>query len=207
MLRPHPTPSVAAMARSPRLLLALLAPVLALSACGVDAGSEGDALVAESSVDETTSTTAADAGEDPAEETPDDTVPEGADEAVQTLIDLYTEMGFEPDEAECLAQEIASDPSLDPHDTSALMDIMNQCDIPMSRLMDIGGEMGDDPEAVMQQSLAAGFRAAGLTDEQADCAAAAFVDEFGTDPSSAGDPTVLQSLFAQCGVDPNQIGG
>jgi hypothetical protein len=51
------------------------------------------------------------------------------------------------------------------------------------------------------------MKAAGLTDEQADCVAAAYVEEFGTDPSMAGDFTALSSFLQQCGVDPGSLGG
>lgn len=202
------------MARSPRLLLLLLAPLLALgaAACGVEAGEEGSSLV----VDGGSATTApapegAPPTTDPSTTEPDDEPEEPTlsvpDEAVDQLTDVYTEMGFTEEEAACLADQIAASGGTFDGDPGATMDLINECDIPMSRLMELGEQLGGgDPEVALRESLAAGFRASGLTDEQASCVADAFIEEFGMDSSAAADPSALEGLFAQCDVDPGSFG-
>ncbi|HRW39458.1 MAG: hypothetical protein KDB04_00930 [Acidimicrobiales bacterium] len=202
------------MLRSPRLARYALIGALALgaSACGVDAGDQGDALKV---TDATTTSVAAPEGAPSTTEPSDDPgstddgsiqVPEGQRDQ---LVAVYTEMGFTEDEASCLADRIVGADSIDPSDATALMDLINQCDIPMSRLMELGGDiMGEDadPGDAMRNSLAAGFRASGMSDEQADCVADGFIDEFGADASAAGDPSAMAGLFEDCGVDPADLG-
>ena len=199
------------MARSPRIAALLLVPVLALgvASCGVEAGDEGSSLV----VDGTTETSAPGPEGAPTTTTPDETTEpdeptDDLGDGEQAMADAYEAMGFTEEEASCLADQIASaGGEFDPADATAMMDMLNQCDISMSRMMDVTQALGDgDPEETMRQSLKAGFVASGLTDEEATCVADAFVDEFGVDAASASDPSVLMGLFEDCGVDPNSFG-
>lgn len=208
------------MARSPRIAALLLVPVLALgaAACGVEAGEEGSSLV----VDASTATSAPAPEGAPSTTAPDDdttttttTADEPADDPAdpmgdgeQAMTDAYVAMGFTEEEASCLADQITSaGTDFDPADATAMMDMLNQCDISMSRMMDVTeGLGGGDPEETMRESLKAGFIATGLSEEEASCVADAFVEEFGTDAASASDPSVLMGLFGDCGVDPSSIG-
>ena len=195
------------MVRSPRLLLLAALLPLAAVACGVEAGEQGSALV----VSEDDATTSVPGPEGAPTTTEDDgSTVTVTDAERDVLVDTYTELGFTDEEANCLADQIADAEELDPSDAAAMMDLINQCDISMSRLMELtsnlGGEDGD-LEETMRNSLAAGFRASGMTDEQADCAAAAYVEEFGTDPSSSSDPSAMLDVFEACDIDPSTLGG
>jgi len=197
---------------SPLLLVAAL--TLTIASCGVDGGDDATGLAGDATTTSTTSTTTSTApeGSEPDAPAPDVPMPDVPipDDAIKSLAEVYVEFGFTEDEATCLAEQLAGmgGGSVDPSDTGAMMDVMSQCDIPLSRLTEITGELGDgSAEDTMRASLAAGLRASGLTDEQASCVADAFVAEFGADASSAGDPSVLTDLFAGCDVDPGLIGG
>ncbi|MEZ5137715.1 MAG: hypothetical protein R2702_01185 [Acidimicrobiales bacterium] len=202
------------MLRSPRLALGLLIGALALggTACGVEVGDQGQGL----QVTDATTTSAPGPEGAPSTDAPSEDPGSTDDGSIQVpegqrdqLVAVYTEMGFTEDEATCLADRIVGADSLDPGDATAMMDLINQCDISMSRLMELGGGIAGedgDPGDAMRNSLAAGFRASGLTDDQADCVADAFVDEFGADASAAGDPSAMAGLFEDCGVDPADLG-
>jgi hypothetical protein len=199
------------MVRSPRTLALLVALLLGVAACGVEGGDEA----ADRSTGSTTATTAApDEPTDTEPEAPD--APEAPDDdepttvpsdVVDQLTDTYVELGLTEEEASCLANALADDiDEIDPSDPAALMDVINQCDIPMSRLMELGGGMSGDPEEAFETSMAAGLRSSGLSDDEADCVAAAYVDEFGMDPSGSSDPEALLPMFRSCGVDPSSLG-
>lgn len=200
------------MARAPRPLAApLLALALLLVAgCGVEGGDRAS----RGGGSATTTTRSGPAGApEPSGPTPDEPDTSIPDVALDQLTEVYTNMGFDEDEAACLAEQIAGSGSYAPEslsDPTVMMDLINECDISMSRLTDVTeGLAGDsgDPEDAFKNSLALGFQGAGLTEEQADCVAQGFVDEHGMDPSQAADPMALLSLFTQCDVDPNQLGG
>jgi len=63
-----------------------------------------------------------------------------------------------------------------------------------------------DEEALKDQ-IALGFESAGLTPEQADCLADAYVDEYGTDTSAAGDFDAIFDILAGCDVSPTDLAG
>lgn len=65
---------------------------------------------------------------------------------------------------------------------------------------------GFDEEALKEQ-IALGFESAGLTPEQADCLAEAYVDEYGTDTSAAGDFDAIFEILAGCDVSPTDLAG
>lgn len=187
---------------APRLLIVAVI-TLGSVACGVKGGDS--AITPKPSEDAKTTTTTS---RDNSSTTTEAATPPVDDEALQALSEAYLEMGFTEDEASCLAEQISSMANVDPSDTSALMDMINECDIPMSRLTEITGNLGGtDPDEAYKNSFAAGLKASGLSDSEADCVAEAFVEEFGVDPSKAADLSALTSLFTQCGVDPTKIGG
>ena len=201
------------MPRAPRLRFVALATVasLWLAACGV---SSGELATTSAATPTTTRSAPADAPTTTegkatttteADNTPT-TAPSSGQQ--QAMVDAYVEMGFTEDEAGCLAEHITGGAEFDPTDTTQMMDLINECDISMTRLMDITESLGGgDMNETMKNSLAAGLRASGLTDEQADCVAGAYVDTYGTDTSKASDPTALLGLFSTCGIDPTQLGG
>ncbi|MCU1369869.1 MAG: hypothetical protein JWO77_1063 [Ilumatobacteraceae bacterium] len=168
---------------------AAAAVALVLVSCGVEAGDSAA----------TTPSTATTATTAPAK----DLTPE-QQQLADTMTEAYTGLGFTDEEATCLSQGIAGTlgPGAATPDLTAMMDVLNQCDIPMDRLMDIQGDMGDGtPEGAMRESLAAGFKANGMTQEEADCVAGAFIDEYGVDVNAMMDPDKMVPLADQCGVD------
>jgi hypothetical protein len=170
-------------------ILGSAAVALILVSCGVDAG-EGAA----------TSTTAASSA------SPDLTPQQ--QELADRMHEAYTGLGFSDEEATCLSEHIAGsiDPGTSTPDITAMMDVINDCDIAMDRLMDIQGNMGDGTaEGALKESLAAGFKTNGMTDEQATCVADAFVDEYGIDVESMTDPDKMLPLAEQCDVDVTDI--
>lgn len=64
-------------------------------------------------------------------------IPDGAKEQI---VDLYTDMGFTPEQSECLAGKIVSSGGSDVSDmdTAAIMDWFEECNISMSDLSKIG---------------------------------------------------------------------
>lgn len=62
-------------------------------------------------------------------------------------------------------------------------------------------------EDTFRDSLALGFESAGLTEEQAQCVADGYIEEFGTDTGSATDYTAMLDLFTACDVDLMDLGG
>lgn len=62
-------------------------------------------------------------------------------------------------------------------------------------------------EDTFRDSLAMGFESAGLTEEQANCVADGYIEEFGTDAGSATDYTAMLDLFTACDVDLMDLGG
>ena len=186
--------------RSPRRLLALLgvlAVALVLSSCGVEAGDAATSSSTSEGAGAAVTTTT---------EAPDRTPSQQA--AFDTVKEIYTKLGFTDAEAECLAGGMtdAMGSSGDPTDISAIMDVVNQCDIPMSRFSDIQENLGGGSTSDMfKASLETGFSAMGMTDEQASCVAAAYLDSFGTSPAPGQDPDQMAPIFEQCKVDPSTL--
>jgi hypothetical protein len=168
---------------------------LALASCGVDAGDQAaTATATETTAGGSTATTAPPSKDlSPAEQ-----------EAVDRVTELYVDLGMDPDDAQCLAEGLAgSMETLDPSDTEAMMDVVNQCDISMSELSQLGQDEGlDSMEDGLKFGLEASLEAEGLTSDQASCVADAFVDEFGSDVTAAQDPELMRPIFEDCGVDP-----
>ena len=161
---------------------------LVLAGCGVEAGD----------LSTSTTTTAA----------PADDLSPSEQAAADRVARIYEDLGMDPEDADCLAKAIAgADGAIDPTDTSALMDIVNQCDIPISELNELGQDEGlDSMEDGIKFGLEATLKDAGLTEEQAACVADGFVEQFGTDVTSSQDPDTMRQFFEDCGVDPDTLG-
>jgi len=182
--------------RRPLTLLGSAAVALLLVSCGVKAG-DGATTPAGS---DPTATTAPSA--------PKDLTPQQR-QLADKMAEAYKGLGFTDKEATCLSEGLAG--TIDPSagttpDVSGMMDILNQCDIPIDRLMDIQGNMGDGtPEGALKESLAAGFKANGMSQKDADCVASAFIDKYGVDVQAMSDPDKMLPLAEQCGVDLSKI--
>ena len=191
------------MTRHRRALAVLAAAgvALLLSSCGVEAGDQGPTTA---SASETTTPSSTPSTTDGGKTTT--TRPELSDaeqQAVDAMVKTYVDLGFTEEEATCLSEGMmASGAGQGSPDMSSIMDIVNECDIPLSRFTDIQENLGGGSTTdVFEKSLATGFSNMGMTEEQASCVAKAYVDEFGTDTSSSSDPAAMQKLFQQCDVD------
>ena len=127
---------------------------------------------------------------------------------VERATKLYVDLGLDPDDAECLARGIVEyGGTLDPTDSGQMMDIVNECDIPISELNQLGKDQGlTSMEDGVKFGLEASLKDLGLTDEEASCVADAFVEEYGTDVSAGQDLDKMRPIFEGCDVDPTQIG-
>lgn len=126
--------------------------------------------------------------------------------------DLYIELGMDPDDADCLARGLiaagAGEGEVDPTDTGAMMDIVNECDIDMSEIANLGSENGlDSMEDGLKFGLESSLEQSGLTKEEAECVADAFVDQYGSDVSVMQDQDKVTALMEGCDVDPSKYGG
>ena len=193
--------------------VALLA--LGTAACGVEAG--------DAASDITTTSTAATAGgttgglSTPSTTEDKDTTttapskersPE--DQAVvDQMATAYEELGLSPEESDCLASGVFDiiDGGGDAMDTSAIMDVVNDCDIPMSKLSQIGSGTDGTFEAGFKKGIIISLKQAGLTEEQASCVADAYVEKFGTDMTASRNANQMRPLLRGCGVTTNTVLG
>ena len=173
------------MHRARRLVAttAIVALTLIGAGCGVEAGHQATAATT----------------------TPGKTRAPGEQEAINQMTKTYKDLGFSDKDSKCLADGMYGllGGGANAMDTSALMDVVNQCNIDTSEIMKHlgGGSMPD----IMRRSLVAGFKNSGMTDKQAGCLADAFIDEFGTDLSAATDAGKMQDLMAKCDIDPSTL--
>lgn len=178
---------------APLRTLAATVAVLLLAACGVSDGDD-----AASVAPEPTSTTAAADDEAPEEE------PSAFDEeAVDSMVDVYTDLGLDEDQARCLAEGLVDamgEESFDIADQTATMDLINECDISMSELLELGGQTDGTLEGGFVLGLKTSLENQGLSEDEAQCVAEAYLDEYGTDPTAGQDPAALAPLFEACGV-------
>ena len=187
------------MTRKRRALTTLgsVAIVLVLVSCGVEAG---DAVGSNGS---------STAGTDSTTTTVDRNLTAEQQQMADTMSDAYRDLGFTDEESSCLAEGIAG--SIDgggsaTPDLSGMMDVINECDIPMDRLMEIQGGMGDGTtEGALKESLETGFKASGMTDEQASCVADGFISKYGVDVEAMLDAEKMGPIAEDCGVDPSKI--
>jgi hypothetical protein len=176
---------------------------LLLVSCGVDAGDAAQAPTKDGGTSSTspTATTAPKGSEEPSKElTPQQ------QQLADTMAQAYEDLGFTKDEAACLSEGMAGSIDGTEPDISAMMDVVNQCDIPMDRLMEIQGGMGDGtPDGAFRESLATGMEASGLSEKDAKCVADGLVDEYGMDMEAIVDPTNFGPIAEDCGVDPSSV--
>lgn len=190
--------------RRPLAILGSAAVALLLVSCGVDAG-EGAAQTPAS----TTAPKSESGSPTTTEPSPSGELTPEQQELADTMAEAYRGLGFTDEEATCLSEGIAGtlSPGSDTPDITGMMDVLNECDIPMDRLMDIQGDMGDGtPEGALKESLMAGFTANGMTDEEAECVADAFIDEYGIDTQAMLDSEKMIPLAEGCGVDTSKLG-
>lgn len=189
------------MTRSRRALatVAALGVALLLVSCGVEAGDAATPTSGGSTTSGTTSgsTTPTDPGAD--------LTPEQR-QLADTMAKAYKDLGFTDEEATCLSEGIAGTMDGSTPDMSGLMDVVNQCDIPIDRLMEIQGSMGDgSADSAFKESMATGLEASGLSEEDATCVADKLVDQYGMDIEALTDPQKVQPIAEDCGVDPSSI--
>ncbi len=125
-----------------------------------------------------------------------------------TMAGAYRDLGFTDEESSCLGEGLAGSLGVGEAtpDISRMMDVINGCDIPMDRLMEIQGGMGDGTtDGAMKESLKTGFKASGMTDEEASCVADAFIEKYGLDAAAMMDADKLASIAEGCDVDPSKI--
>lgn len=191
--RPHRRPRTLAAVALAALALALLA------GCGVDGGDSADPAP-------TTSAAAADGTtSEPAEPTEPDAPLPPIDEGLRDqLIQTYVSLGFTEDEARCVADAvIADDGSIAADPMVGGMDIINECGISASRLMELNETMGGGSvEEAFRRSFAEGLVTSGLDRADAECVADAYLDAFGTDPGPSADPGRMGPLLEGCGLTP-----
>lgn len=186
-------------------ILAAAGVALVLSSCGVESGDQGPVSGVSFDTTAPSSTPSTTEGKTT---TTDPKLTDQQQEVVDAITKTYVDLGFTEEEASCLAEGMmaAGEGGSTTTDMNAIMDIVNQCDIPMSRFTDIQQNLGGGSTSeVFEKSLATGFQNMGLTDQQAECVAKAYVDEFGTDTSSSSDPGAMQQLFEQCDVNLSDI--
>ncbi|MFN8017834.1 MAG: hypothetical protein U0P45_06895 [Acidimicrobiales bacterium] len=186
------------------------------AACGVDAGDAAADLT-------TTSTTVADSGATGGLTAPSTTEGEGdttttapskqrtpEDQAVvDQMAKAYEELGLSTKESECLASGVFDmiDGGGDTTDAGAIMDIVNECDIPMSKLSQIGSGTDGTFEGGFKRGIVISLKQAGLSEEQATCVADAYVEKFGTDLTASRNANQMRPLLRGCGVTANTVLG
>lgn len=186
------------------IVLTALATLL-VAGCGVSGGDDAQAFEPTSA---TTSTPGTDAGPDRTTTTEAGKERSAED---QQMIDItkktYMDLGMDEQDAECLAEGMVDTMNRgdDASDTGNIMDIVNECDISMDKLMDIGKGAGGSITEGMKLGLSTSLENAGLSEEQATCVADAYIAEYGADASAAQDPEKLQPLMEQCDVDPGDF--
>lgn len=185
-------------------ILATATIALILSSCGVD---EGDLATDAGTSDPGTvsSTTAADGTtepDEPDEPAPDQEFSEQEQAAIDITVKTYMDLGMSEEDATCLAEGILG--SGQGFDNGDIMDVVNDCDISMETLADLGSGAGSMEDG-MKLGLSTSLQNAGLSEEDADCVADAYISEYGTDISAAQDPDKLAPLLDTCGVDPADL--
>lgn len=207
------------MASLRRFLVPLTFAALALTAasCGVDAGDQASSTATSTTEPSSTatftpgdpSTTKPDTTE-PDTTTPQDLTPE-QEAAIESMTETYKAMGLSDEDSACLAEGMAGliGEGTSPTSSPDVMDIINDCNISMDTLNQLGESAGGDGtlEDGMRFGLETSLKQAGLTDEQASCMADAYIEEYGTDASAATDPAKLQPLMAGCDVKPSDLRG
>ena len=175
----------------PLAILATAGLALFLSACGVDGGEQ--ATTASDGGSSVTSTTAA----------PSRDLTEQEQAAIDITVETYMDLGMSEKDATCLAEGIVGTGG--GFDNGDIMDVVNECDITMETLQDLGSIAGGSMEDGMKLGLKTSLENAGLAEKDASCVADAYVDEFGTDVTAAQDPDKLAPLLKGCDVSPSEL--
>jgi hypothetical protein len=195
------------MRRPLPILLALVLTTLVLAACG---DSDGDGETADAT------TTAPATSSAPATSAPAD---DGTDSSGGSIDDAFADqlvaLGFEEDEATCLAGELLED-GLDAsvlaeiaEDPGQLLGAIQACDVPISRLLEIAGNLGtisSDPSDVLEQAIVQAFGSDVVSAEQAQCIADELLGQ-GRDVTALADLGSLGPILEGCGVSLSDIGG
>jgi hypothetical protein len=208
----------------PRRALAILGSLtvaLLLVSCGVEAGDAAQAPATRGGNGETSGTggtggtggsSTTTSGSSPTTSAPtrseDPSAPLTPEQQqlAETMATAYRNLGFTDEEATCLSEGIVASFDGASPDMTAMMDVVNQCDIPMDRLMEIQGGMGDGtPEGAFKESMAKGLEASGLSEEDATCIADGLVDEYGVDMEAMSDQSKVRPIADACGVDLSEI--
>ena len=195
------------MRRPPPSLLALALAALLLAAC---TDSDGDA--AETTTAPTSASTPTSA---PPDETDESSSSGGPSE--EAFADQLVAFGFEEEEADCLAAELAEGGL----DASAIEDLANDpgmalaavqaCDIPLTRLLELagaalGGTGGDASDALTEAITQALSGSGAVSEEQARCVADELLAQ-GRDVTALSDLAALEPILEGCGVSGSDIGG
>jgi CRISPR/Cas system type I-B associated protein Csh2 (Cas7 group RAMP superfamily) len=188
-------------------LSAVALSVLLVAGCGVSEGDESSQTTATTEAPATTeaedTTTTTTAPEDDSDD--DGELSEEDQAAIEAMVEVYTGFGFTEEEATCLAEGVADltgedIDSFDPTDTASIMDLINECDIPISKLNELGANTDGSMEGGFKLGLQSSLEQQGLTEEQAQCVADGYVEQFGTDVSASQDPQKMVPLFESCGA-------
>lgn len=124
------------------------------------------------------------------------------DPALAGLVDVYVDLGLEPDDARCVAEGVGERYG-EIEDVQDVADVMGDCGLDYSDLAAIGESIGaSGPEEGFREGLAIGLEPLGMDEEQIECFADAYVDEHGMDLGPSQDPVALQRLFAECDINP-----
>ena len=93
-------------------------------------------------------------------------------------------------------------------DMTAVMDLINECDIPLSRMMEIGeGSGATSFEDGARIGMIASLESQGLDTERAECVADAYLEEVGgaTPEELQLDYDRIADFFEQCDVSPEDF--
>lgn len=123
---------------------------------------------------------------------------------VDRMAETYRKLGLDDEQARCLAGAMGGllgDSGATP-DQGSLMDAVNQCDIPMSKLAEIGRGTDGTLEGGFKRGFVLSLEQSGLTEKQATCVADGYIKAYGTDVSAATDTSKMSPLFEACGATP-----
>jgi hypothetical protein len=194
----------------PSLLAALALAALAalLAACGDSDDDTAETTAPPTTAAATTSSPTTDASSD-------DTGSTGG-QTEDVFVDQLVELGFEQEEAACLADELLAS-GIDAaaleelaEDPGQVLGAFQACDIPLTRILEVAGELGvtdsSDPGEVLEQAIVQALGSDVVSQEQASCIADELVGQ-GRDVAALADLDALAPILEGCGVSLSDIGG